>query len=352
MLANNKKRLSDVERLEMENRKMEDRLQSLRDYLAIQKEKRGESESVWKAGRLQRGSLGNYAGDVLAKRGVKKASFKGVAGEAQSIEDAMRSALPKDPSTITSVTTAKQPVPPPPKPPLHAPTAPPGPPPRKLWRVPTAISEPKVEELEVDKKAEEEENKGREDQSLLSGSFDEEESRRLFLQALAAWRQKPGDDGDACLEERGSSGGEKDAQASTSTHLSFTLRNSTPDSICSAAIDAMSFDPLSDGSGLSYFDRLLLKRYRDVKPVEEDLQPRIVEIARGGCAKEKEEEEEEEEEVDVRPLVMPLSFGTGGEVGVGSQGRRREVVEIFVEDFVEGEEADEECRAECRVEEP
>ncbi|KAJ3103092.1 hypothetical protein HDU97_010372 [Phlyctochytrium planicorne] len=66
-----RKKESELERLEFENKKMEERLQALKEYLAIEKEKRGESTFVWKAGKQQRGSLSKYAGDVLAKKGAK-----------------------------------------------------------------------------------------------------------------------------------------------------------------------------------------------------------------------------------------------------------------------------------------
>ncbi|KAI8838589.1 hypothetical protein BJ741DRAFT_663499 [Chytriomyces cf. hyalinus JEL632] len=68
-----KKTISEVERLEIENRKMEDRLIALKENLSKQKEKRGQTESIWKGGDQQRGSLKTYADDVLiAKRMAKK----------------------------------------------------------------------------------------------------------------------------------------------------------------------------------------------------------------------------------------------------------------------------------------
>ncbi|KAI8832071.1 hypothetical protein BJ741DRAFT_292723 [Chytriomyces cf. hyalinus JEL632] len=68
-----KKTISEVERLEIENRKMEDRLTALKENLSKQKEKRGQTESIWKGGDQQRGSLKTYADDVLiAKRLAKK----------------------------------------------------------------------------------------------------------------------------------------------------------------------------------------------------------------------------------------------------------------------------------------
>ncbi|KAJ3231110.1 hypothetical protein HDU78_007882 [Chytriomyces hyalinus] len=68
-----KKTISEVERLEIENRKMEDRLTALKENLSKQKEKRGQTESIWKGGDQQRGSLKTYADDVLiAKRMAKK----------------------------------------------------------------------------------------------------------------------------------------------------------------------------------------------------------------------------------------------------------------------------------------
>ncbi|KAJ3257518.1 hypothetical protein HDU77_002680 [Chytriomyces hyalinus] len=68
-----KKTVTEVERLEIENRKMEDRLTALKENLSKQKEKRGQTESIWKGGDQQRGSLKTYADDVLiAKRLAKK----------------------------------------------------------------------------------------------------------------------------------------------------------------------------------------------------------------------------------------------------------------------------------------
>ncbi|KAJ3404628.1 hypothetical protein HDU80_002567 [Chytriomyces hyalinus] len=52
---------------------MEDRLTALKENLSKQKEKRGQTESIWKGGDQQRGSLKTYADDVLiAKRMAKK----------------------------------------------------------------------------------------------------------------------------------------------------------------------------------------------------------------------------------------------------------------------------------------
>ncbi|KAJ3020765.1 UNVERIFIED_CONTAM: hypothetical protein HDU68_009977 [Siphonaria sp. JEL0065] len=70
----NKAVMSEVDRLELENKLMEERLLALKDNLSKQKEKRGTAESIWKGGNSTRGSLNTYAVDVLhAKKQAKAA---------------------------------------------------------------------------------------------------------------------------------------------------------------------------------------------------------------------------------------------------------------------------------------
>ncbi|KAI8852854.1 hypothetical protein BC829DRAFT_487292 [Chytridium lagenaria] len=336
MLTKKRQQITDVERLEVENKKMEERLQALRDYLAIQKEKRGESESVWKAGKMRRGSLTNYAGDVLAKRHTKKNTYKGVATEVQNLVDAAAklsaAARPAEGGTYiklsmpggTDVPMMQ------PKPPTEPPRDPTSSPPKRMWRVPTAAVDRPLSTLPESDEQEEVKDEGK----PSTGAFDEEESRRQFLEALAAWRQKPmtaetepGRRSEGMTPDR-----ERDTQASTSTLMSFPLRNSSPDAIRAAALELISFDPLSGEVGLSYFERLLLKTYRTMPEVDaKSITPPIKD----------DDTESDVDELDIRPVFAPE------ETEKVEIKRRCEVVEIEIE---EGDEEGE--RVPYLVEEP
>ncbi|KAI8622640.1 hypothetical protein BC830DRAFT_269454 [Chytriomyces sp. MP71] len=85
---------------------MEERLVALKETLSKQKEKRGTTESIWKGGNLQRGSLKSYADDVLlakklAKERQKQANlrYSGISDEAatqlRSFEDEVAARLMK-----------------------------------------------------------------------------------------------------------------------------------------------------------------------------------------------------------------------------------------------------------------
>ncbi|ORY30130.1 hypothetical protein BCR33DRAFT_724439 [Rhizoclosmatium globosum] len=78
--------MSEVERLELENKKMEERLVVLKENLSKQKER--EADSIWKGGNSTRGSLNTYATDVLAKKqqakNLTQKRYKGIADETQN----------------------------------------------------------------------------------------------------------------------------------------------------------------------------------------------------------------------------------------------------------------------------
>ncbi|KAJ3191515.1 hypothetical protein HK101_007655 [Irineochytrium annulatum] len=326
-----KKPMSEIERLELDNQKMEDRLQALRDSLSRSKEKRGNSDVVWKAGRQQRGSLKTYAEDVLMKKHLKKERFKGVAEEGlnagvKEVESVVATrlaqlqqiqsgaipppqqgsshVLPTPPSAVPVYVT--------PTPPVIAPAAPPG---------------PKVTVLA--------ETSATSSSSLLEGDFDERESREGFLKALEEWRRK-GDDAAAPVDNAGSNKGSRegrvaslttsdggraesrnferrvteDAAASTSTQLSFSIQSGKAenDAMIRNAMEALKFDRITAG-GPSYLDRLLLEKYRKWKlEVElEEVQKAAREERRDGWDEEQkvtEGEDEDEVEEEVVPLIM------------------------------------------------
>ncbi|KAI9091257.1 hypothetical protein DFS34DRAFT_328079 [Phlyctochytrium arcticum] len=82
-----KKTSTEMERLEQDNQRMEERLNALRETLARQKEKRASANrtSVWRAGQSQRGSLSSYASDVLAKKNaaMQKTRYGGIGQEVE-----------------------------------------------------------------------------------------------------------------------------------------------------------------------------------------------------------------------------------------------------------------------------
>ncbi|KAL2920065.1 hypothetical protein HK105_200131 [Polyrhizophydium stewartii] len=82
-----KKPMTEIERLELENKRMEERLREFRDNIARQKAKRSlpaSRESLWTGGDASRGSLTKYASDVLAKKNasIRAKRFSGVGREA------------------------------------------------------------------------------------------------------------------------------------------------------------------------------------------------------------------------------------------------------------------------------
>ncbi|KAJ3049551.1 hypothetical protein HK097_009468, partial [Rhizophlyctis rosea] len=147
-----KKQLSEIEKLELDNQRMEERLSALKDSLAKQKEKRVTSsrESLWRGGEARNGSLGAYAQEVLAKKRqavkAKRASFSGAGAEADQLRKGLENSLKGHVGTADEL---RRQGPPPPS--QAAPTSPeriqPQPPggtqpsarPPRLWRVPSSL---------------------------------------------------------------------------------------------------------------------------------------------------------------------------------------------------------------------
>ncbi|KAJ3038736.1 hypothetical protein HDV00_000396 [Rhizophlyctis rosea] len=140
--------MSEIEKLELDNQKMEERLNALRDSLAKQKEKRTTtgSESVWRGGEARNGSLGAYAQEVLAKKRqaakAKRASFSGTGTEADHLRKGLETALK---TQVGSANDLRRPQPAPlaqerlhPQPPGR--TQPASRPPR-LWRFPSGVDQ-------------------------------------------------------------------------------------------------------------------------------------------------------------------------------------------------------------------
>ncbi|OAJ36602.1 hypothetical protein BDEG_20760 [Batrachochytrium dendrobatidis JEL423] len=92
--ATKKKAMSEIEKLEMDNQRMEERLREFRESISRQKAKRAipaNRESLWSGGDTTRGSLTQYASDVLVKKNaaIKAKRFSGVAQEADEKRKAL-----------------------------------------------------------------------------------------------------------------------------------------------------------------------------------------------------------------------------------------------------------------------
>ncbi|TPX72880.1 hypothetical protein SpCBS45565_g00211 [Spizellomyces sp. 'palustris'] len=160
-----KKKLTEIERLELDNQRMEERLNALRETLARQKEKRASANksSVWRGGQLQKGTLNSYAADVLAKKNaaLQRSRYAGIGREAderrkhlettiKSVSQASPGALPTQPreqpmetksrrgSEATPPTYQIKPQPPP-QPLSPPPTGMQNARPPRMWRVPSAL---------------------------------------------------------------------------------------------------------------------------------------------------------------------------------------------------------------------
>ncbi|KAJ3091778.1 hypothetical protein HK102_013484 [Quaeritorhiza haematococci] len=291
-LLKKKKPMTEVERLELENKKMEERLTALRDTLMKQKEKRGNLEYLWKAGDRSRGSLKSYASEVLAKKNptkTKRTRFGGLGEEA----DAQRKTVEDFGQTIPSSTekeAAKE-----------APAMP-------MWRVPTALgmtpsdsstssSTPRPQTPATASRAAQinkplpphltsyipppsytssrptssatrqpPQNQSRalntnvvdDDEDIdgvgmgTSGQFNEEESHRSFLDALAEWRKGRSTESGSTHAAEG-----KHDTTSTATGTNELPKPELKD-LAKAIVEYSSAGPGS----LSYMERLLLHRYR------------------------------------------------------------------------------------------
>jgi hypothetical protein len=104
-------RLTEIQRLEMENEAMELRLHQFKDSMARQKASRTAAnpnlDSVWSGGALKRGSLGSYAKDVLK---TKPKGYRGVGAEGNGclkVDKKIKS------NNIAANITSLKPVPPP-----------------------------------------------------------------------------------------------------------------------------------------------------------------------------------------------------------------------------------------------
>ncbi|KAI8801629.1 hypothetical protein BJ742DRAFT_859021 [Cladochytrium replicatum] len=317
------KKLNEVDKLELDNRRMEEQLAALREALEKQKALRGKSEFVWRGGQQNR-SVSAYAHEVLAQKNValkaKKSGYSGVGAEA----DAKRSMIEKAIALHKKQQDApRNPVPPTLKPasdPARAnfllarpyrevrddhiePTPSSTKEPTKelrQWRVPTALGDgsrpsssssliassllpykppPSYSDVMESRKKVEMKNQTPTERdpdepekiengggAFFEGQFNETESRASFLEALNAWRSTS-DIKDTTQGPQREGVENEDASTGTEGESISHITHSEVSKVIVDLLEAQKHtQPTTeenvDGSAMSYMDRLLLHKYR------------------------------------------------------------------------------------------
>ena len=107
MLRPTKKPLSEIEKLELDNQRMEARLKAFRDKIEQQKQTR-QSSHIWRTATHERGSLNSYASQVLAKKNKR---FQGIAKQGISFDTVEQELAQSDaviPPTFKQVSNIQQ----------------------------------------------------------------------------------------------------------------------------------------------------------------------------------------------------------------------------------------------------
>ncbi|KAI9356530.1 hypothetical protein DFJ73DRAFT_822952 [Zopfochytrium polystomum] len=287
-----RKNLTEVEKLEIHNQRMEQRLEMLREEMSRQKEKRGTTETLWRAAKPSRGTLNNYADDVLAKKNaaLKMRRYGGATEQAHAELKKVEAVVQSRLDQLSALQQAKVPpveptvsqleggtVGPPlsPRPPENARSESLPKPPR-MWRVPTSLGvrsqTPEKGLASVPKPSRHDETGAvptnaksvdltAKSPALLDGDYDERESRNSFLQALNEWRAGRQSAEKASSRDSSPRPQSRTGDTSTSTQDSFQLSRN-PASLAAAAERQITFHDNTDQRSLTYLDRMLLKQFR------------------------------------------------------------------------------------------
>ncbi|TPX47352.1 hypothetical protein SeMB42_g03355 [Synchytrium endobioticum] len=209
--------MSESQKLELENLRMEERLNALRDEMKALRDSRSQKSSLWKSAQSS-GSLSRYAQEAR-KRAPTKDSDPG-----KRNEDGL--AMPMWNVTIPTTASNSRPQTP---------------------NSSTSYREPNMQQLIED--------------SLLDGPcFSESDSRASFLEALDAWRSGSTSTTSASVTAEESKTGNiikrPDTQASSTQHSSTTTTTTSVSPTLSSVVIP------SSTSGMSYKDKLLLARLR------------------------------------------------------------------------------------------